>query len=285
MSKLNIFRKEWLDVVFENRNKKYGAYQLRSDNPKTTSLALVAGMALFGLAISSPLILRGMDGTLGVHTRAPEIESGPVIWDVPTPAPPVNKVPEPEPMAGKPLKNETAAASSESSRRHVAYKVTDDHDKIVENVTAVAELTDVNPGSETRVGVPGGVINTDGSSVSGTGAIGGTPGGESSGNEIFNSVQFKAEPVGGFKSFNQQFVSRFKTPEMSVEIKKIQVIIKFIVEKDGSLSDIQLLRDPGYGAGKEALRVLSTMPKWKAAVQNNRKVRSQFTLPITIQIQ
>lgn len=72
---------------------------------------------------------------------------------------------------------------------------------------------------------------------------------------------------------------------MSSDIKKIQVIVKFIVEKDGSLSDIVILRDPGYGAGKEALRVLSTMPKWKAAIQNNRKVRSHFTLPITIQVQ
>ncbi len=61
-------------------------------------------------------------------------------------------------------------------------------------------------------------------------------------------------------------------------------MLGFVVEKDGTLTDIKVLRDPGYGIGKVAEKVLRSMPKWKPAVQNGRSVRSQFTLPITIQV-
>ncbi len=289
MSKLNIFRKEWLDIVFENRNQKYGAYTLRSENPRITTIALFAGFALFGLAISSPLIIRALDGRLGDNSVAPIERDIPVVWDAKPIAIPVKEIPEPEPVndekQAKPIKE--APASAVDMKRHVAYKVTDDASKITEEPTKAADLIDADPGFVTRAGVVGGVISTGdpiGSGKGSDGVAGGENEGES-GNEVLDFVQVKAEPVGGFATFNKMFISRFRSPEVGNDIKKIQVIVKFIVEKDGSLSDISILRDPGYGAGKEALRVLQSMPKWKPAMQNNRKVRSQFTLPITIQVQ
>ena len=55
--KLDLFRTQWLDLVFEGRNKKYGAYELRKENPKTSVKALIAGGAIFVLAMSTPLLL------------------------------------------------------------------------------------------------------------------------------------------------------------------------------------------------------------------------------------
>ncbi len=285
MSKFNIFRKEWLDVVFENRNKQYGAYQLRSENPKTTTFALFMGTALFALGISSPLILKSMAGTLGDNI-VPELVPDVIIWDVVPPAAPLKKAAAPDPIVEEPVVKKAAAPlSSVETKRHVTFKVTDDASKITEEVTKNEDLVNAQPGSVNGTAVTGAPISTDGASGLGskTGMVGGSEDGSE--NAVFIGVQFKAEPVGGFPAFNQTFISRFRAPEMSSDIKKIQVIVKFIVEKDGSLSDIVILRDPGYGAGREALRVLSTMPKWKAAIQNNRKVRSQFTLPIAIQVQ
>ena len=65
--------------------------------------------------------------------------------------------------------------------------------------------------------------------------------------------------------------------------KKVEgkVFITFIVEKDGSLSEIKVLHEPGYGSGQEALRVLSMSPKWEPGIQNHHKVRVQYVLPIT----
>ena len=61
------------------------------------------------------------------------------------------------------------------------------------------------------------------------------------------------------------------------------VIVHFVVEKDGSLTDIKVIRDIGYGTGKEAIRVLKKCPKWTPGEQNGKKVRVLYSLPITIQ--
>ena len=57
----------------------------------------------------------------------------------------------------------------------------------------------------------------------------------------------------------------------------------FIVEKDGSIDEIQVLRDIGYGTGQEAIRVLKLSPKWMPGEQNGQKVRCNFSLPISIE--
>jgi len=63
------------------------------------------------------------------------------------------------------------------------------------------------------------------------------------------------------------------------------VLVKFLVEKDGRLSDVHALNDPGYGLAKGAEKVVSSGPKWKAGEQNGKKVRSYHTQPITVVIQ
>jgi len=55
--KLDLFKPQWLDLVFEGRNKKYGAYELRKENPKTSLRALLIGGVIFALAVSSPTII------------------------------------------------------------------------------------------------------------------------------------------------------------------------------------------------------------------------------------
>lgn len=84
--------------------------------------------------------------------------------------------------------------------------------------------------------------------------------------------------------FNEDFKSRFVIPEEMIDEggPYKQVILIFIVERDGELTDIRVGRDPGQGVGNEAMRVIKEMPKWKPAVQNSKAVRSQVTLPITL---
>jgi protein TonB len=60
-SKLDIFKTEWLDVVFAGRNKAYGAYVLRKVGPSMTAKSLFIGVAVFVLAVSTPLIVKFLD--------------------------------------------------------------------------------------------------------------------------------------------------------------------------------------------------------------------------------
>ena len=62
-------------------------------------------------------------------------------------------------------------------------------------------------------------------------------------------------------------------------------MVSFVIEKDGSMSDIKVLRNPGYGLDKEAVRVLKSLKtKWKPGVKDGQFVRTQYTLPIKIQM-
>lgn len=105
----------------------------------------------------------------------------------------------------------------------------------------------------------------------------------SSEDKVVENVSVLATPVNGMGGFAKTFLSRFNKPKVERNVEKLEVFLSFIVEKDGRLSNIKLLLDPGYGAGQEAVRVLSTMPKWKAALLDNRNVRSHCILPITIE--
>ncbi|MDR2222365.1 MAG: energy transducer TonB [Flavobacteriaceae bacterium] len=103
-------------------------------------------------------------------------------------------------------------------------------------------------------------------------------------NRVYVAVQVKAEYPGGMHDFNKDFKSRLQVPEAFITDDKnlFRVIVMFIVERDGTLTDIKAVRNPGHGAGEETVRILKEMPKWNPAIHNGNTVRSQFTLPISV---
>ncbi|MFV8332005.1 M56 family metallopeptidase [Flavobacterium sp. GSP14] len=102
-------------------------------------------------------------------------------------------------------------------------------------------------------------------------------------NEVYNTAGITTKPdfPGGIMEFYKFVGINFKTPEQPN--LKGKVYITFIIEKDGSLSDIKNLRDIGYGTGEEAIRVLKLCPKWIPGKMNGEPVRVMYSLPITIQ--
>ena len=102
-------------------------------------------------------------------------------------------------------------------------------------------------------------------------------------NLIYNTagIEVKPEFPGGLQEFYNFIGKNYKVP--NVKNLKGKVFVMFVVEKDGSLSDIKVLRDIGHGTGEEAVRVLKECPKWIPGEQNGKKVRVLYSLPISIQ--
>lgn len=91
----------------------------------------------------------------------------------------------------------------------------------------------------------------------------------------------EAKYPGGMSAFSNDFMKHFKSfkdPNI-----KVQIIVNFIVDADGSMSKINIVKDPGYGTGPAAIEALLKMKKWKPATLNGEAVDSEFTLPIAIQ--
>jgi protein TonB len=101
-------------------------------------------------------------------------------------------------------------------------------------------------------------------------------------NTIYNTagIEVKPEFPGGPTKMYEFIDKNFIKPEgKSIKGK---VYVTSVVEKDGTLTNIKVLRDLGYGTGKEAIRVLKMMPKWSPGEQNGRKVRCTYSFPITV---
>jgi periplasmic protein TonB len=100
---------------------------------------------------------------------------------------------------------------------------------------------------------------------------------------IYNSsgVEVKPEYPGGIQEF-YQYISKTYIPPSSKDFKGGKVIVQFVIEKDGSIDDIKVLKDVGFGTNFEAIRVLRMSKKWKPAEQNGKKVRCSYQLPIAL---
>ncbi|QHS55425.1 TonB family protein [Mucilaginibacter sp. 14171R-50] len=103
--------------------------------------------------------------------------------------------------------------------------------------------------------------------------------------QVFTAVEHSPGFPGGQAAFSRFLSKNLKYPAEARKNKvEGRVVVNFVVETDGSLSDIRVLRGVGSGTDEEAVRVLKTSPKWKPGVQNGRKVRVQYTVPITFSL-
>ena len=96
-----------------------------------------------------------------------------------------------------------------------------------------------------------------------------------------NAVEFKPEYKGGLSKF-YQFIAKNFRPPFTYDGFKGRVLVSFVIEKDGSLTEIKVLKDAGYNTAAETVRVLSLSPKWSPATQRGVPVRCSYVLPIVL---
>ena len=262
-------------MVFEGRNKQYGAYQLRSENPKTTTKAIILGIILFSLAVASPLISRWLGDKLNLAKKDETIDK--VIEVVDLPPPPAEELPPPPPPP--PVEQVQAPKSIVEEVKFKPLEVKK-KDQVVEEPPRTEQFEKADPSSRNADASPTGDVNI------------GRPSGdldkgvEPEDNGVYASAGLQVQPEypGGIKAFLDYVYKNFNVPEVDRDMTA-KVIVSFVVEKDGSMTDIKVLKEPGYGLGKEAIRVLkSVKKKWSPGVQNGKNVRASYTLPITVNI-
>lgn len=273
MSKLNIFNKSWVDMVFEGRNKAYGAYQLRTENPKTTVKALIIGAILFTFLISTPIIADKL-GDLASKEKESDVDKVIEVIDIPPP-------PEEEPLPPPPPPVEQLQAPK-SIVEEIKFKPLEaaKKEEVPDDPPKTEQFKEADPSSRNAEASPTGDVNI------------GTPSGdldkgvEAPDNTVYNSAGLQVQPEfpGGIQAFYGYVTKNFRTPELEQDMTA-KIYVSFVVEKDGSITAIKILRDPGYGLGKEAERVLKSIKtKWSPGIQNGKPVRASYNLPITINI-
>jgi protein TonB len=101
--------------------------------------------------------------------------------------------------------------------------------------------------------------------------------------KVFIFVEKKPQFPGGEKALLKYIAKNLKWPK-TAEDTEGKVFVQFIVEKDGSISNIKVVRGIGSGCDEEAVRIVKNMPKWNAGMENGRYVRVQYNLPIVFKL-
>lgn len=271
MSKLSIYESPWIDLIFENKNQEYGAYQLRRDSVKSSFTALFMGLlfvASIGLIVkiishfnySSEPISKIIDWTEPIKVTNVYIQekAKPVLPNVQTQAP--------ETTITKDQLINPVIVAPQDANQNIA---TNTENKISSDIISEGEgTTGLNPsGSGAEIGTKISEITDYGTPLN------------------TNLLDKMPEFPGGIRKFYSYVGNNFEKPEID-EVNTLKVYVAFVIEIDGSMTDIKVLKDPGYGLGKEAIRVLKSLKtKWTPGMVGSKPVRTAYNLPIVVQLQ
>ncbi|TGE05268.1 energy transducer TonB [Hymenobacter fodinae] len=259
------------DIVFEGRNKAYGAYVLRRIYGRHVYTAVLLATALTTLLIAFPILVQRLwpskvvvPGLLDLPKPVIEFEQVKLPTDVVTPPP---AAAQPKTVTVRP----PAETAPTVVRDELAKPANDKPENTVdiEGPVAVGPVATDGTGLGEIVG-PGNGKDTTGKP---TAPAEMTP---------FVHVEEMPDFVGGQAALAKYLQRHLKYPSSALRSSiSGKVFVAFTVNSDGTIKDVEILKGLGYGTDEEATRVISSMPAWKPGRQNNRAVPVRYTLPIT----
>jgi len=248
--------KKWEDIVFENRNKAYGAYFIRMIYSKHVVIASVMALLLLSFVLAYPAIANLLKSDDDLADKKPKITK--VSLEQPPPITPDQ--PPPPDIPPPPVK---------TIIKFLPPKVTEKEVVEEEKMPTIEEIKKNETGSENVEGDVQGVFEEPVQEVVKD---------EGDGNKIFNFVEQSAEFPGGMEAFAKFLQKNLRYPPSASRMGlEGRVFVKFVVEPDGSISNPEVLKGFDAACDREALRVIKLVPRWKPGKQGGRAVRSNFT--------
>lgn len=267
-----ILTSDILDIVFDGRNKSYGAYQLRKGYEKTLKRALILTMS----AILLVFLIYFFAGVISDRMASTELdvldtELADINQDEPPPPPPPPPTPPPPPEVNQVKFTPPKIVKDEEVKP----------DEKIEEIKEEQVISTQTIESENTNQIVQAPIDDQGSKVVEA------PGGDDE-NKIFNKVEVEAAFPGGEQAW-VRYLRKNLDPNVPIDNGApegtYQVIIRFIVSKEGAISDVQSETSHGYGMEQEAMKIIRKGPKWTPALQNGRNVNAYRRQPITFVVQ
>lgn len=258
------YPEKWEDIVFENRNKEYGAYFNRKSYSKHVVLAVLATIVVFALVIAAPAIKEWFASDDMVEDDN-SLKNMTVNLDQPPPITP-NQPPPPDVRIPPPVK---------TIIKFLPPKVTEKEVVEEEEMPTIEEIKQNETGSVAVEGTGEVVFEEPVQEIV-------APSDE---DVIFTVVEQQAQFPDGMEAMYKFIQKNMKYPaaprRMGIEGS---VFVQFVVDKEGNISDIQVIKGIHADCDKEAMRVVKMMPPWKPGKQNGRAVKSRFVLPIKFKL-
>jgi len=261
--KINLFNDAWVDLLFKDRNQEYGAFELRKDSSRRHRWGIIIALAFFLSIIFLPILYKQIlasrkDRNVEVTTLSnivieKKIEK-PKDIIIEKPLPPLKSSIKFTPPVIKPDEevqdDEIIKTQEELTKTDVNISVADIKGTDEVNGVDIAELNKMTVGEDTT-------------------------------SAPYQFVEQMPEFPGGETALLKYLKGSVKYPQIAQE-NGIQgkVFVSFVVDTNGSISNVKITRGVDTSLDKEALRVVKAMPKWIPGKQNGEAVRVSFTVPI-----
>ena len=289
MAKRNVdlTSKEWRDIVFSNKNKEFGAYQLRAKSDKRHNMAVL--YTLIGLVIVLFLIFgyskysdyQAEKAALEAKEKAEKMSQAILEQVEETPEEDEEieeqkfeqpEVVVPEEVLATVQVTQIAIVDADKVKNEVMDMETQQEDNTARGVVNQEGSDDADKFKAVQEQV---VVKEPEPEVQ-----------KPKEEQIFVAVEQPAEFPGGMAALKRWLNNNMRYPEAAQQ-NDIQgrVIVNFVVEKDGSIANVKIAKGVDKDLDREALRVVKKMPKWQPGKNNGVAVRSYFNLPVTFRLQ
>ena len=282
MAKIDLYDPKWVDMVFAGKNKEYGAYQLRkgtSGRNIKSLLILVIAAALVGGFLAWKVIEQKQAEEQQAYMEAMELAK------LQQQAKKEEKKKEPVKPKIEPKKEIPVARETQKFTAPVIKK-----DELVKEENQVKQMDKLDDkvavGTENKEGVKDRTIEAVRNDI----AVAAPPPPPAPKPEVstkvFDVVEEMPSFPGGQGALMSFLNSNIKYPVVAQE-NGVQgrVIVGFVVERDGSITDVKVMRSVDPSLDREAQRVVKAMPRWKPGKQNGSAVRVKYTVPVVFRLQ
>lgn len=267
-----ILSTDFLDLLFEGRNKSYGAYELRRTYNKRLWLALGITALLFVVIAGATILSKQLKPKEDDKVKIQEVTLQQIEQEKPKEEPP--PPPPPPPKQAPPPKIEM--------KQFTPPKIVKD-EEVKEPPPAVEELKETKIGNINQEGIKDiGIVTPPAAVDAGKGLVEAKPVEKEP--EVFTKVEVDAKYPGNWVNFLTRNLDGQVAVDNGASPGRYTVVIQFIVDVAGNVSDIKPLTKIGFGMEQEAMRAIKKSGKWTPAIQNGRQVKAYKKQPITFDV-
>ena len=276
MAKIDLIDNSWVDLVFEGKNQNYGAYQLRKNTGSRNVKAMLIMLAI-GIAIAAFVAIKGV--VENAMKKDVAIEADVELAKL------AEKKEAKVEKKEEPKIEKVEVEKVKSSVKFVPPVIKKDSEvKPEEELKSQEELNKTN----TAIGAfdVKGNDEAAGEVLKAKEVIAQPEPPKEEETKVFDVVEQMPSFPGGPSALMQFLSSNIKYPVVAEE-NGVQgrVVCTFVVEKDGSITDVRVIKSVDPSLDKEAMRVVKSMPKWIPGKQNGSAVRVKYTVPVTFRLQ
>jgi protein TonB len=265
-----ILKSDILDIIFEGKNKEYGAYDLRKTYNKRITIAMIATiLAVIFFLVASALAnkFKPKDNAIEIQTKDLALQQIQVDEPPPPPPPPPPKLPPPPPVATVQFTPPKVVKDEEEVKPPPEIKEIEEKKVDVKTVEGTKDIGIVAPPSEEK----------------GTAVIAAPVEKKEDPDKVFTKVEIEASFPGGPGKW-AQYVQRAISAEIDefTESDYGTCVVRFIVDRNGVVSDVQATTMKGSKLAEVAVNAIRKGPKWIPAQQNGRMVNAYRLQPVTL---